>query len=52
MFAEAMRNSVPVVFYSIRYQFEEIPCFHDLKSGFLAHLMRHQLTQPVPVPMD
>ncbi len=41
MFVEAMRNSVPVVFYSIRYHSEEIPYFHDLKAGFLPHLMRH-----------
>jgi 1-acyl-sn-glycerol-3-phosphate acyltransferase len=41
MFVEAMRNEVPVVFYSIRYHSQEIPYFHDLKSGFLPHLMKH-----------
>jgi len=29
------------VFYSIRYHSQEIPYFHDLKSGFLPHLMKH-----------
>ncbi|MEJ6498710.1 MAG: lysophospholipid acyltransferase family protein [Cryomorphaceae bacterium] len=41
MFVEAMRNKLPVVFYSIRYHSEEIPYFHDLKEGFLPHLFRH-----------
>ena len=41
MFVEAMRNEVPVVFYSIRYHSQEIPYFHYLKSGFLPHLMKH-----------
>ena len=34
MFVEAMRNEVPVVFYSIRYHSQELPYFHALKSGF------------------
>ena len=41
LFVEAMRNEVPVVFYSIRYHSEEIPYFHDLKAGFIPHLFKH-----------
>lgn len=41
LFVEAMRNEVPVVFYSIRYHSPEIPYFHDLKAGFLPHLFKH-----------
>ena len=41
LFVEAMRNEVPVVFYSIRYHSKEIPYFHDLKAGFIPHLFKH-----------
>ena len=41
LFVEAMRNEVPVVFYSIRYHSEEIPYFHDLKACFIPHLFKH-----------
>ena len=41
LFAEAVRNEIPVVFFSIRYSSPDIPYFHDLKKGFLPHFFRH-----------
>ena len=41
LFVEAVRNDIPVVFFSIRYGSERIPYFHDLKAGFLPHFFRH-----------
>lgn len=41
MFKTAMVHQIPIIFYNIRYDSEDIPYFHDLKEGFIPHLIDH-----------
>ncbi|MDE0791215.1 MAG: lysophospholipid acyltransferase family protein [Schleiferiaceae bacterium] len=41
MFKTAMAHQIPIVFYNLRYSSEDIPYFHDLKKGFIPHLLAH-----------
>jgi len=41
MFKTAMVHQIPIVFYNLRYGSEDIPYCHDLKKGFIPHLLAH-----------